>query len=287
MTSIFALLRCSRPLLVLGLLVGMLAGCGRSGWRKLSVDEVLDILPEFSLLTATLSEQGQPDSIRQEAYRSFFQSRGLTLADWDSTMAWYAKNRLTLYKDFYRLSADSLSRMQRRLQGVQDSLDQIAEYRSSMVNGLLDSVNLLTDSVAFYSSGELINRYFALTPSVGYDSTTLVRVEARLVGMPNLEQDSLRLTVGCFFADTTALTQSLAIGSSGRYAIALQVPNGKSAVRIWGSLQGTTPEIGLGKMLMIDRFRLFKYGGQNAPEEPKALPVGTEELASYDEVVDL
>ncbi|MDO4692629.1 MAG: hypothetical protein Q4A64_07135 [Porphyromonadaceae bacterium] len=288
MASVVALLYRIRPLIAAGLLVGILASCGRSGWRKLSVDEVLDVLPEFSLLTATLSEQGQPDSIRQEAYRAFFEARGLTLADWDSTMAWYAKNRLTLYKDFYRLSADSLSRMQRRLQGIQDSLDLIAERSTKKDNGLLDSINLLNDSVSFYSSGELINRYFALTPSVGYDSTTLVHVEARLAGLPDL-QDSLSLTVGCFFADSTTLNQSLRIGSSGRYTVVLQIPDGKSAVRVWGSLQGIVPELPIGKMVMVDRFRLFKYGGQSqsASEELQDLPAEATEQASYEDVVDL
>lgn len=253
-------LRACTRVIVAALLSVSIASCSQ-GWRKLSSDEVLQILPEFTLLTANLADREVPDSVRLEAYRVFFDRRGISMADWDSTMSWYAKNRVTLYRDLYRLTADSLTRVQERLQAEQDRVDREAEYERKLRGALLDSVNLLLeDSLQFYAPGELINRTFALVPTVAYDSTVRVSLRAELMGLPRLTDDSLRLELRLHLRDSTSRIVSRSIGASGGYELSLEVPDGKQAIRVSGYLRGMLPlQPDRARPIVLDRLSLIKY----------------------------
>ncbi|MDO4708048.1 MAG: hypothetical protein Q4A61_06500 [Porphyromonadaceae bacterium] len=243
-----------------------LLSCSSGGWRKLSKDEILSTLPELNLLSASLNERGATDSVRQRAYHEFFDRRGYHLSDWDSTMAWYAKHRVRLFHDFYRLSVDSLTRLRTVLEKKRDLIAQ-SEQRERLWHGaILDSVNLLQDSSAYYYSGELLNKSFELIPSTPYDSTTHIYAEILALSLGPFPSDSLSLELRLHLSDTTSVVSLRHITASGRYSILAQVPGGKYATRVTGSLRGLIHSTD-SSVLWVAPFRCFKYSSGGTTDE--------------------
>ena len=101
----------------------LLCACSGGGWKRIPADKVRQLLPRYALLAAALQDRNVPDSVRATAYKQFLEKEGYTLTDWDSTMAWYAKNNMPLYYDFYRLTSDSLNKEADRLQLKQELIN--------------------------------------------------------------------------------------------------------------------------------------------------------------------
>lgn len=234
------------------------AACTRSQWKRLDEDEVLRTLPALSLLSASLSEQNIPDSTRQRAYHEFFARRGYTLADWDSTMAWYAKNRVQLFYDFYRLSGDSLTRQRTAMEKRRDLIAATEERRRLWHGAMLDSVDLLRDSSTYYRAGELINKRFELYPISPYDSTTRLQAEILILGLQSFSNDSLDLELRLHLSDSTSAVSHQQIRSSGFYRLEAYVPNGKTALRAIGTLRGTL-SFRDSTVVWVSPFKCYKF----------------------------
>lgn len=240
--------------------------CSQGGWTRISSDEVRRLLPRYALLTATLQNQSQPDSVRVAAYKHFFEQEGYTLRDWDSTMAWYAKNNMPLYYDIYRLSSDSLTREADRLQLRQDSLFRIEEQLTRKRNYNLDSVNLLSIGATYAQAGGLINQSFSIAPSPAYTSAEL-ELSTRIQGLPkHLDKGSaLNLYLQFSLSDSTIIYKTLKITKSGAYNIKLKTKSSTSVQRVYGCLQGIVPK-GT-KLLFLDSLRLKRYPAIDTPIE--------------------
>lgn len=254
-------LRCFALLATLGII-----SCSSGGWRKLDKDEILSTLPELNLLMATLKERGATDSVRQRAYHEFFARRGYTLADWDSTVAWYAKHRVKLFHDYYRLTVDSLTRQRTQLEQKRDLIVAAQERERLWYGAMLDSVNLLQDSSAYYFGGELINKTFELIPSTPYRTSTEVYVEALLLGLKGFPTDSLSLELRLHLSDTTSVVRGLQMLTSGHYTISAQVPEGKQVVRVTGGLRGVLHHIDTAA-LWVAPLRCYKYSSEGSSGE--------------------
>lgn len=247
----------------------LLGSCSSGSWKKLDTDEILNTLPELNLLSASLSERGATDSVRQRAYHEFFARRGYTLADWDSTMAWYAKHRVKLFHDFYRLSTDSLTRLRTTLEKKRDLIAKAEERKRLWHGAMLDTVNLLSDTSNCYYAGELLNKSFELIPATAYDSTTRVYAEALVLGLNTFPCDSLSLELRLHLSDTTSVLSQQQIKASGHYVISAQVPSGKHASRVTGILRGIINTAD-SAALWVAPFRCYKYSSTSNLQEPTA-----------------
>lgn len=235
------------------------SSCSQSSWQRLDSNEILEVLPELSLLSASLSDKYVPDSTRQRAYQEFFARRGYTLADWDSTMAWYARNRVSDFYDFHRLTGDSLTNMRTAMEHRRDSIALKQERERLWRGAMLDSVNLLNDSSTYYSRGEWVNRYFTLNPVIPYDSTTQLTAKFLILGLDSHRQDSLILALRLHFSDSTSLIQRQTIVASGDHRATIQVPNGKRAIRFSGWLRGLLPSRPDSTRVWISPIQCRKY----------------------------
>ncbi|MDY3090137.1 MAG: DUF4296 domain-containing protein [Porphyromonas sp.] len=245
--------------------LSLLVGCSSREWTLIGEEDVRRLLPRYALLNAALQNRGEQDSIRQAAYRAFFEEEGYTLADWDSSMLWYAKNDITLYHDFYRLAADSMARSTERVQLRVDSITA-AEERMRKLNGaVLDSTNLLSLGLETYRAGEYLNRYFMLTPSTPY---TAVRGElgVGIWGLPKLKKDeALSLELRFHAKDSTTRIERLSIAKSGFYSVRLVTMEGKDVVRVSGALRGTLPKKLQRGYVLVDSLRFVRTPHDNIP----------------------
>lgn len=234
-------------------------GCERRSWERIPIDEVRQILPDYTLLVVSLDQRSFPDSQRRAAYESFFEEYGYTLSDWDSSMAWYARNELTLLHDIYRTTADSMERSQVSLQTRFDEVTKRETYENNRRIGVLDSVNLLSIGSHLYKGGDEIKVDFDFTPSMPYDSTRRVELSTTLYGIELL--DTLVypfLELRLHFSDTTELYSSTPLLRAGHHVVSLSIPNGKKARRISGAVRGRMPH-SIWWVMQLDSLRLVRY----------------------------
>lgn len=249
------------PTLALAILVATstIYGCSDSNWSKIDTDEVRELMPKMALLSASFDLDNTPDSIRQATYRALLGEHGYTIRDWDSTLAWYAGYDIDVLNDIYRQVADSLSRLQAYLQARQDSIYRHEEWLNNRRGGTLDSINLLSIGTTPLHAGELINRPFAFFPSSPYDSSHELTLSTRLYGLPQLDTISaLELELRLHFVDSTSLVARQQIRTSGRHAITMTIPEGKTVRRVSGHLRGVVPSQLRGGFIFTDSLRLVR-----------------------------
>lgn len=269
--------------LVLTALYLLLSGCSEQSYRRLSEDELRRLLPGFTILSATMDYEYTADSVRRAAYEQFFEREGYTLADWDSTMGWYASHRLELLLDIYKQSGDSLTRLQSLLQLRQDSVSKQEEYERMLRGGVLDSVNLLRLGVATYLPGELVNQSFALTPTTPYDSTSRVTLSIQGYGLPSDSLPPLRLDLRLYLSDSTMRQISAPVLRHGISSVSLVVPDGLHAWRLSGFVRGVLPDSLPGGYLLLDSLRLVRTPvDPDAPREDTSTPIEAPEEIAMD-----
>ncbi len=261
--------------------LGLLAGCSSREWSLIEAEDVRRLLPRYTLLNAALQNRGEQDSIRQAAYRAFFEEEGYTLADWDSSMLWYAKNDITLYHDFYRLASDSLSRDTERVQARVDSIRAAEEYLRKRNGAVLDSTNLLSLGLETYKAGEYLNRHFALSPSTPYNGVQ-GELKAGIWGLPKLKKsEALSLELRFHAKDSTTRVERIAIDKSGVYSVRLVTMEGKDVVRVSGFLRGVLPKKLQRDYILVDSLRFVRTPHMNIPnpkqDSVKATPTPTAE----------
>lgn len=244
-----------------------MVSCSHDGWERIPAKEVRRLLPSYAMLSSSLQSQGLPDSVRAAAYRQFFADEGYTLADWDSSMRWYATHDMPLYHDFFRLASDSLSHLVGKLQAQQDSISRQTERTSRRMGYTLDSVNLLRLGVERYLSGELINQSFSFVPSTPY-SGVRVELSTAVYGLPPQGGGLLQLELNLHQQDSTSLTRQLIIRTPGRHSLSLQTIYGKSVVRVSGRLIGIVPKLQPEAFIWTDSLRLVRYPSADTPPPP-------------------
>lgn len=255
-------------------------GCERRGWKQIPIKDVRRILPSYTLLMVSLDQHNIPDSQRRAAYESFLSEQGYTLSDWDSSMALYARNELTLLHDIYRTAADSLERSRTVLQTRFERVIARENYDTNRRLGILDSVNLLSIGSRWYKAGDPIHVNFDFSPSSAYDSTYQVELSTTLNSAELL--DTLVypfLELRLHFSDSTTLYSSTPLLHPGRHAVSLSIPSGKKAQKITGALSGRIPTR-LWWGVQLDSLRLVRYPIQKV-EEPLLDP--TQSLLSSEE----
>lgn len=258
-----------RFVLGLGLLSGLWA-CSDRDWSLLGEREVRRILPRYAMLAAGIESRGEPDSIRQAAYRQFFASEGYSLRDWDSSMMWYAKNNIPLYYDFYRLASANIGKQADLLQQRVDSISRAEEYRRNRLGYVVDSVNLLNIPVAYYRSGDLVNTTFNIQPSTPYTNAEGV-LSVAVSGLPKLKSEQAwHLELRFYTQDSIMQVENRAIPGSGRYEVKLATQADKSVVRIAGHLRGITPKLKKGRFIWVDSLRFIRV--PHAEEQTEAIP---------------
>ena len=239
----------------------LLCACSGGGWKRIPADKVRQLLPRYALLAAALQDRNAPDSVRVTAYKQFLEKEGYTLTDWDSTMAWYAKNNMPLYYDFYRLTSDSLNKEADRLQLKQDSIFRIEELANKRRNYNLDSVNLLSLGTINAGQGDLVNQTFSIAPSPAYTGAEL-ELSTRVLGLSlsDGKKSPLTLYLQLVQSDSTVSKRSLLIKKSGTYSVKLKTKAGLSVVRVQGYLQGIVASGLKGKrFIFLDSLRLRRY----------------------------
>lgn len=239
--------------------------CSNRSWDLVSEEDVRRLLPRYAMLSAGLQNRGEADSIRQAAYRQFFEAEGYTLQDWDSSMLWYAKNNMPLYHDYYRLASDSLSRLTEVIQRKVDSIARVEERQRKFRGAILDSVNLLSLGARVALSNQLVNQHFSLQPSspyMGVEGTLSVRVS----GLPKLsDKNAFRLELRFHEKDSTSRVERISIKRSGLYKVRLVTIEGKDVVRISGHLRGTIPTLGKQAFVWVDSLRFVRKPHANLP----------------------
>lgn len=254
-------------------------GCSRQGWEQIPIKEVRRILPEYTLLAVSLDQRNVPDSQRRAAYEGLLMEQGYTLEDWDSSMAWYARNELMLLHDIYRTTADSMERMQTSLQTRLDAVVQRETYLANRHMGQIDSVNLLSIGSRFYRAGEEIKVDFNFSLSMPYDSTRRVELSTALLGTETLDTLVFPfLELYLHLSDTTTLYASTPLSQPGRHAVALAIPAGKKAHRISGTVRGRMPSR-VWWMMQLDSLRLVRYPlMEGAPATTTTMDLATPSL---------
>ena len=259
--------------------VSLLCACSGGGWKRIPADEVRQLLPRYALLAAALQDRNAPDSVRATAYKQFLEEEGYTLTDWDSTMAWYAKNNMPLYYDFYRLTSDSLNKEVDRLQLKQDSIFRIEELANKRRNYNLDSVNLLSLGTIYAGQGDLVNQAFSIAPSPAYTGAEL-ELSTRVLGLSLSDgrKSPFTLYLQLVQSDSTVSQRSLLIKKSGTYSVKLKTKSGLSVVRIQGYMQGIVASGHKGKkFIYLDSLRLRRYP---SIDEPSGAPVSQNSIDS-------
>lgn len=269
----------------LGLMLSALLlffSCSNRSWELIPEEDVRRLLPRYALLSAGLQNRGEADSVRQAAYRRFFEEGGYTLQDWDSSMVWYAKNNIPLYHDFYRLASDSLSKLTEALQKRSDSIVRVEERQRKLMGAVLDSVNLLKLGMEVFGENELINMTFSLQPTTPYTGLEGT-LTTRIAGLPKLaKRDALSLELRFHSKDSTSQIQHLAIQSSGVYHVRLVTMEGKDVVRISGYLRGIVPKkLPKDGYVFVDSLRFVRLPHSNIPNPKKSK---TDSLPPKDEL---
>lgn len=262
------------------------SSCSEQKWELISEREVRRLLPLHAQLSAKMQNQGWADSTKASVYRKFFLEQGYSLRDWDSTMAWYAKNEVLLYHDFYRQATDTINRLLTDLQAVQDSVNRIEEIRSRRTSYILDSVNLLSIGLETYHSGEYINRAFSIAPASAYEG-----VEVHLsTGVYGLSKEALskqlELELKFHHIDTTITSRSIQIFKSGTYDVSMVVPPGKSVTRVSGRLVGLLPQAHPRKRVWCDSLRLIRFPYKEQAEVPPLVPQEEQVQPSDPEIIE-
>ncbi len=240
------------------LLSGSIA-CSNQSWKKVSPEEVRQILPELSLLKAYLNNQNVPDSVRYVTYYAFFKKYSISQTDWDSTMFWYAKNDINLYHNLYSQTDDALRRLQIKLQKKVDALDEANRRKYEWEQGLLENANLLLDTIypKYILPPAIVNETFTYEPRIHYDSTVRVSLNLAIDGMSLLGQDSLSMTFSLFQEGKLDTTAQKTIKRNGAYDLVLS-PKSKGIDSISGSLRGIISQHdGLG-FITIDSLSLIR-----------------------------
>lgn len=247
---------------IVGFALVQLSACSDEQWTKLSADEIRDILPELSLLEATANFRDMPDSARQALYTSYFEARGITQADWDSTMAWYAKHQMVMYENFYRVASEQMEKQRLALQTKKDSVFVLEQRENLRRNAQLDSVNLLQDTMLVYRSGELLNRHWKLSPSAPYPSGTRLLFSLQMRGLRSEVISNLKLTaeLRMHASDSTVLLAQQTQWSNGLAELSLTVPEGKTVNLVTAYLRGVLPNIATAQSsLMLYGVSIKKY----------------------------
>lgn len=267
---------------------GIISACSGRSWELIPEDDMRQLLPRYSMLTASLQNRGEADSLRRAAYKAFFAEEGYTLADWDSSMMWYAKHNIPFYHDLYRKAGDSLVRLTERLQKRLDSITIVEERSRKLLGYTLDSVNLLKRAPETYRAGEFVNNTFSIVPSNPY---TGAQVELSILakGLPKEKAASfLTFELFMYAQDSTLQSKSIQIDKSGRYVITLQTPSGKPVVRLSGGIRGIAPKLPKDSYLWFDSLRLVRTPYAEVPESAPAATLPDEPLEPVvEEVIDL
>lgn len=247
--------------LVLGLL--LLGACNSKGWTRIDKEEVRPLLIKMTLLSAVAQQEYMQDSVRQAEYAALLASEGYTLTDWDSTIAWYARYDMTLLNDFYRVAHDSLEAMRGRLQTRFDSINAAETYLERLRAFDLDSVDFLCEAPRLYAlDGSYLYRRFDISPGTPYDSTCVLILTTRILGLPELADSvsPLRLFVCLHLSDSTSRIDSLDIRRSGLYSLETSTSSGHKVIRCSGFLKGVLPRQskGRGGFIAIDSFSLVR-----------------------------
>lgn len=242
-------------------LVGFSA-CSDNQWTKLSAEEVREILPELSLLESMANFRDMPDSLRQGLYTHYFESRGITQADWDSTMAWYAKNQMVMYENFYRVASEEMEQKRLALQAKRDSISTLEQREIQRRNGQLDSVNLLQDTLLVFHAGELLNKHWKLQPSQPYPSGTRLLFSVHMQGLSAEVLSNLKWTaeLSMHASDSTILQMSQTNWHDRGAELSLTVPEGKTVGLVTAYLRGLVPNSkALSRGIVIHGVSLKKY----------------------------
>lgn len=234
-----------------------LGACSSQGWQRLSDTEIRRLLPDYALLTASLDYLHYPDSTRQRAYDSFFAEHGYTTADWDSSVAWYARHQVNLLSDIYHQVNDSLTRQRDTLQVVLQKWQDQQEYAKAKAGYMLDSVNLLNIGECIYRSGELINQSVRFSPNEPYSNVEL-ELSTQIFGLRRLvPKDALHMDLYLTLADTT-ISERYTVDSDGVHKLRLQVPEDKLVRHVRVLLRGALPDT-LSRFIWLDSLRLIRY----------------------------
>lgn len=261
-------LRWSSPYLVsiaLGIVLGLIAlgSCSSREWKRIDKDELRPLLVKMTLLNAVAQQEYMQDSVRQSEYAALLGAEGYTIADWDSTIAWYARYDMTLLNDFYRVAYDSLEAMRSRLQTRYDSVSEAQAYQDRLNSYDLDSVDFLREAPTLYTlDGSYLYRRFDITPHSPYDSTRYLVFTARILGLPELADSvaPLRMYTCAHLSDSTTLIDSIDIRRPGLYQLESSTPDGRRIIRSSGFVKGLLPALSTrGKGLVaIDSFSLVR-----------------------------
>lgn len=267
---------------------GIISACSGRSWELIPEDDMRQLLPRYSMLTASLQSRGEADSLRRAAYKAFFAEEGYTLTDWDSSMMWYAKHNIPFYYDLYRKAGDSLVRLTDRLQKRLDSITIVEERSRKLLGYTLDSVNLLKRGSETYKVGELVSNTFSIAPSTPY---TGVQVELSVVvkGLQKQKAPSeLSLELFMYAQDSTVQSKVVNINKSGRYSITLQTLLGKPVIRLTGGVRGVVPRLSGDEYLWLDSLRFVRVP---YAEMPVSVPAESQTVAPLepiaDEIIDL
>lgn len=241
----------------LGVLFASICSCSDDGWSKLSESQIRSILPELSLLEATASFRDMPDSIRQRLYDNYFDSRGITQSDWDSTMAWYAKHQMVMYEDFYRMASEDMERTRIALQTKKEHVESLEQRELQRLNGQLDSVNLLRDTLLVLNGGDLLNQHWVLRPSTFYQSGTRLTFSFNTQGLQS--NIALRAELRMHATDSTMLLVQKTECSNGETLLSLTIPEGKTVELVTALIRGRLPYKSQGTPVMLHGISIKKY----------------------------
>lgn len=245
-----------------------LTSCSKRSWTLIDEDEVRRLLPRYAMLSARLQMYGEADSLRLATYRQFLADEGYSLADWDSSMMYYAKHDMPLYHDFYRLASDTLTRQAELLQKRVDSIAQAEDYRAKYTGYTLDSVNLLRLGAVSYYSGDLVNRAFAFAPSVPYTGVE-GELSLRLRGLPKLgREQAWDMELRFHAQDSTSEVERIRIDRSGDYKLKIVTLSGKPVVRVTGFVRGLSPKLKSGTFIWLDSLRFVRRPHDDKAIEP-------------------
>lgn len=252
------------PALFIGVVI-LSSACSRhKGWRKIGMGTTQEILVDMLTAEASFNSKATPDSLRASSYQALLARYGYTMADWDSTIAWYGRNNLANYRKIYEYAQEVLTKRQTELQSRVRYLDSIDLRTSKLRSGDIDEVNLLRDSISVYSPGKFGYRSFSYSPLTPYNAGSEVGFIVRLRGLKgSATSGSLRMQLRLLYADSSATTISLKQLRGGLNELRYSIPMGKQMLRAEGSLLGIAPRSD-NPLLVVDSFSFVRHFGSSS-----------------------